>query len=197
MLVETRPGGELRLRILSVIEHHSSTSLIFSDALQNFRRIRLIAVVRQVWILWKMITKDPNEKDRAELQQMMAEELERAYPSYRDYEPPASTATTSDGRIVPLTDQDLKLMQAFSEEFEDELQGQDNRKMAFILDISIYNGETPSQLRKVIDEKGIEASYQVRMAIHLAAKEMGVSYREAAKNVSDHIWGAKNGTRLQ
>jgi hypothetical protein len=144
-----------------------------------------------------MMTKDLNEKDRAELQQMMEEELERVHPTYPDFDLPASAATTSDGRVVPVTDQDLELVQAFAEEFEDELQGQDNRKMMFVLDISIYNGETPEQLRKVIDEKGIEASYQVRMAIHLAAKDLDISYREAGKIVRDQLFGTEKGTRLQ
>ena len=143
------------------------------------------------------MTKELNEKDRNELQQMMEEELERVHPTYPDFDLPASAATTSDGRVVPVTDRDLERVQAFSEEFEDELQGKDTKKMMFIMDISVHVGETPDQLRQLIDEKGIEASYQVRMAIHLAAKEMGVSYREAAKNVSDHTCGAKNGTRLQ
>jgi hypothetical protein len=143
------------------------------------------------------MTKDLNEKDRNELQQMMEAELERAYPTFPDVNLQANEATTSDGRAVPMTDHDLELVQAFAEEFGDELQGEDRKKMMFVLDISIYNGETPEQLRKVIDEKGIEASYQVRMAIHLAAKDLGISYREAGKIVRDQLFGTEKGTRLQ
>jgi hypothetical protein len=144
-----------------------------------------------------MMTKELNEKDRNELQQMMEEELERVHPTYPDFDLPASAATTSDGRVVPVTDRDLERVQAFSEEFEDELQGKDTKKMMFIMDISVHVGETPDQLRQLIDEKGIEASYQVRMAIHLAAKDLGVSYREAGKIVSDLMFGTEKGTRLQ
>ena len=143
------------------------------------------------------MTKELNEKDRNELQQMMEEELERVHPTYPDFDLPASAATTSDGRVVPVTDRDLERVQAFSEEFEDELQGKDTKKMMFIMDISVHVGETPDQLRQLIDEKGIEASYQVRMAIHLAAKDLGVTYQEAGKIVSDHVWGTERGTRLQ
>jgi hypothetical protein len=121
-----------------------------------------------------------------EFSQMMEEELERVHPSYSD-EFPASAARTSDGKVVPVSDRDLKKVRRFATEFEEELQGDDSRKMMFVLDYAIHLGETPNQLRRLVDEKGIEAIYQVRMAIHLAARDMGVTYQEAGKIVSDKM----------
>ena len=132
-----------------------------------------------------------------EFEQLMEEELERVHPTYIDFDPPASAAATSDGRVVPVTDRDLERVQAFSEEFEDELQGKDSKKMMFILDIAIHTGETPDQLRQLIDEKGIEPLYQTRMSVHLAAKDLNVTYQEAGKIVSDLVYGTEKGTRLQ
>jgi hypothetical protein len=123
----------------------------------------------------------------SEYTQMMEEELEKAYPSYSD-ELPASAATTSDGKVVPVSDRDLEKVEKFAKEFDEELQGDDNRKIMFIMDIAIHVGETPDQLRELIDEKGIEPLYQMRMAIHLASKEYGVSYQEAGQIVADLIW---------
>jgi hypothetical protein len=138
-----------------------------------------------------------NQEEMNEIENLMEEELERVHPTYPNFDFPASAATTSDGRVVPVSDRDLERVEAFSEEFDEELQGEDNRKMMFILDISVHVGETPDQLRTLIDEAGIEPVYTARMAIHLAAKEMGVTYQEAGKIIGDQIYGTEKGTRLQ
>jgi hypothetical protein len=143
-------------------------------------------------------TTDLNESDLNELNEMMDEELEKAYPSYSDYEPPAGTATNSrDGSVVPITDRDQERIDRYAEEFMDELSGKDGRKMMFVLDIAIHCGETKEQLRFLIDEAGIEPVYTARMAIHLAAKEMGVTYHEVGKIIGDQIYGTEKGTLLQ
>ena len=111
---------------------------------------------------------------------MMEEELERIHPSYSD-KLPASAAMTLDGKVVPVSDRDLEKVQRFAEEFEDELQGEDSRKIMFIMDVAIHVGDTPSQLRRTIDEEGIEQVYQMRMAIHLASKEFGITYQETGQ----------------
>jgi len=125
--------------------------------------------------------------DLNEFHQMMEEELETIYPSHSD-EP--------DGE--PLSEHDQGKVKQFAEEFETELESADKRKMMFIMDIAIHVGETPEQLRRTIEneENGIEVAYQIRMAIHLAAKDLGVSYQEAAKIVGDMVFGTKKGTRL-
>jgi hypothetical protein len=143
------------------------------------------------------MTEQTSEQDLSEFRQMMEEELERVHPTYSDYEPPEGTATTRDGSIVPITDRDQEMLDRFAEEFDEELQGKDSRKMMFVLDVAILLGETPDQLRELIDEEGFEAAYQVRMAIHLASKELGVTYQEAGEIVSATIWGTEKGTRLQ
>jgi hypothetical protein len=120
------------------------------------------------------------DPDLIEFSKMMEEELEKAHPSYSD-------GPTNE--VEPLSERDQERLNQFATEFDEELQGKDNRKMMFVMDIAIHTGETPKQLRQLIDEKGIEAAYQVRMSIHLAAKDLGVTYREAGKIVSANIWG--------
>jgi hypothetical protein len=120
-----------------------------------------------------------------ELSKMMEEELEKAYPTYSDSEP--------DDEI---SEREQDLLDQFATEFDDELQGPDAKKMMFIMDVAIHVGETPDQLRQIIDEKGVEAIYQARMAIRLVSKDLGVTYLEAGKIVGDLIYGTEKGTRL-
>jgi hypothetical protein len=120
-------------------------------------------------------------------QEMMEEELERIHPTCPDFDHPDSTATA--------TGRDLERLDQFAREFDDELQGKDSKKIMFIMDIAIHVGETPSQLRRLIDDKGIEPVYKMRMSIHLAAKDMGVSYREAGDIFSDLMFDEKGARR--
>ncbi len=87
---------------------------------------------------------------------MMEEELEKAHPSY-------SEGPTNE--VDPISERDQELLNQFAEELEEELQGKDSRKMMFILDVAVHVGESPSQLRQIVDEKEVEAIYQARMAI--------------------------------
>ena len=123
-----------------------------------------------------------------EFSKMMEEELEKAHPAY-------SEGPTNE--LEPISEREQDLLDQFATEFDDELQGPDAKKMMFIMDVAIHVGETPSQLRQIIDEKGVEAIYQARMAIHLASKDLGVTYLEAGKVVGDLIYGTEKGTRLQ
>jgi hypothetical protein len=119
-----------------------------------------------------------------ELSKMMEEELEKAYPN-SDSEPDHE-----------ISEREQDLLDQFATEFDDELQGPDAKKMMFSMDVAIHVGETPDQLRQIIDEKGVEAIYQARMAIHLASKDLGVTYLETGKIVGDLIYGTEKGTRL-
>jgi hypothetical protein len=133
----------------------------------------------------KMIA-EISEEQRNEFQERVEEELEKAHPSYSDSDP--------DGEV---SERDEELMEQFAEEFNDELQGDDSRKMMFIMDVAIHTGETPDQLRELINEMGIEPLYQARMGIHLTSKDLVVSYAEAAQIATDFIYGTEKGTRLQ
>lgn len=137
-----------------------------------------------------------------EFSKMMEEELEKAYPSYsegptNELEPISEREQELLNRYAEKYKEDFQVLGQFSEEFEEELSGKDSRKMMFIMDVAIHVGETPDQLRQIIDEKGVEAIYKARMSIHLASKDFGVTYLEAGKIVGDLIYGTEKGTRLQ
>src|SRR5271165_5674363 len=116
-------------------------------------------------------------EDLNEFNQMMEEELESIY----------SERTGNEEKPKPISVRDQVRIAKFAEEFSDELQGEDKEKWMFCLDVAMYGGETPKQLRELTNEKGIEPVYQVRMAIHLMSKELGVTYQEAAKVVRNHM----------
>jgi hypothetical protein len=122
-----------------------------------------------------------NQTDVAE--QWMEEELAKIYPSDSD------TAEHAIGL-------NQKKVEQFAEEFQEELQGVDSRKWMFVMDVAIHTGESPRQLRRVTDEKGIDPTFYVRMSIHLMAEELGISYQEAGKIARDMVFGTKEGTRL-
>jgi hypothetical protein len=97
-----------------------------------------------------------------EFRQMMEEELEKAYPSNIDddeIEPTSEREQELINRYAEEFKEDLQVLDQFSEEFEEELQGKYSRKMMFVMDVAIHMGETPSQLRQIIDEKGVAAIY--------------------------------------
>jgi hypothetical protein len=121
-------------------------------------------------------------------EQRMEEELEKIYPSHggSDREEP----NDPDQKYIQKYSQ--KLVRQFESKFQDELKGEDARQMMFVMDVAIHTGETPRQLRKLVDQEGIEPLFQTRMSIHLVSKELGVSYWEAGKIVSDTVFGTED-----
>jgi hypothetical protein len=92
----------------------------------------------------------------------------------------------------PVNELDQKKVDQFARKFHNELQGEDAKKMMFVMDVAIHTGETPRQLRKLVDQEGIDPLFQTRMSIHLVSKELGVSYWEAGKIVSDTVFGTED-----